>query len=303
MVEDNFYNVLGVEENATQDDIKKAYRKLAKENHPDAGGDEGKFKKISEAYETLSDQSKKEQYDFRRQNPFNDGFDSFFNNMFNNNARRGRAHTTTITINIGVVESYRGGKKTLNYQRNTKCEPCDGTGGDKILCPACKGKGSFVKQVQNGMFVQVVQMECSSCRGQGQMLTNPCFQCQGSGQKREVKNVDVQIPHGIDNGQFLRLQGMGDYVNGMFGDLIIKVNLVPQENFDRVGQHLVFNCFMNLDELKDGNIKVPHPDGELFIKLPTNIDTSKPLRVKSRGFKNEVVGDLIINQFLKFVRT
>lgn len=302
MVEENFYQVLGVNENATQDEIKKAYRKLAKENHPDAGGDETKFKKISEAYETLSDNGKKQEYDHRRANPFDGGFDSFFSNMFNMNNRRPRTHTTTITINIGVVESYKGGKKSVNYQRNTKCEPCNGTGGDKIICSTCQGKGSFVRQVNNGMFVQMVQVECSSCRGQGKITTNPCFQCQGSGQKKEVKNVDIQLPHGIDNGQFLRLQGLGDFVNGTFGDLVVKVNLVAQNNFDRVNQHLIYNYYMNLDELKDGDLKVPHPDGDLTIKLPLNVDTSKPLRVRGKGFKNEGVGDLIINQYLRFNR-
>jgi len=302
MVEENFYQVLGVSENATQDEIKKAYRKMAKENHPDTGGDENKFKKISEAYETLCDEGKKQDYDYRRNNPFDGGFDSFFNNMFNMNNRRPRAHTTTITINIGVVESYRGGKKTINYQRNTMCEPCNGTGGDKVTCSTCKGKGSFVRQVNNGMFVQMVQVECPSCKGQGKIITNPCYQCQGSGQKKEVKNVDISLPHGIDNGQFLRLQGMGDFINGSFGDLVVKVNLVPENNFDRVNQHLIYNYFMNMEELKEGNLKIPHPDGDLSIKLPINVDTSKPLRVRGKGFKNERVGDLIVNQFLKFTR-
>ena len=301
MVQDNYYEVLGVQENATQDEIKRAYRKLAKENHPDTGGDEVKFKKVSEAYETLSDDSKRSQYDYSRKNPFDGGFDNMFNSMFNMN-RRSRPHTTTITINIGVIESYKGGKKSVNYQRNTKCDPCNGTGGDKVICPTCKGKGAFLKQVSNGMFVQVVQVECPTCKGQGQMLTNPCYQCQGSGRKKELKNVEIQLPHGIDNGQFLRLQGMGDFVDGNFGDLIIKVNLASEQNFDRVGSHLVYNYFMTLDELQNGELKIPHPDGELIVKLPNNIDTSKPLRVKSKGFKIDVVGDLMINQYLRYSR-
>ena len=148
----------------------------------------------------------------------------------------------------------------------------------------------------------MVQVECSPCKGQGKIITNPCYQCQGSGQKKEVKNLDISLPHGIDNGQFLRLQGMGDFINGSFGDLVVKVNLVTENNFDRVNQHLIYNYFMNMEELKEGNLKIPHPDGNLSIKLPINVDTSKPLRVRGKGFKNEGVGDLIVNQFLKFNR-
>jgi len=301
MVLDNYYSVLGINEDATQEEIKKAYRKLAKENHPDVGGDDVKFKKISEAYETLSDNKKRNEYDYNQKNPFDNGFGDMFNNMFNMRNRT-RSHTTTITINIGALESYIGEKKSINYQRNTKCDPCNGTGGNKVICDSCKGKGAFFKQVSNGMFVQVVQMECPKCKGQGKMITKPCYQCQGSGVKKELKNLEIQLPHGIDNGQFLRLQGMGDFFENTFGDLIIKVNLLPEKNFEKVNSHLVYNYFMSIKDLELGELKIPHPDGELIVKLPKIVDTSKPLRVKSKGFKLEVIGDLIINQFLRHER-
>ena len=117
-----------------------------------------------------------------------------------------------------------------------------------------------------------------------------------------MKSLDISLPHGIDNGQFLRLQGMGDFRNGTYGDLVVRIDLRPQDNFDKIGNHLVYNSFLTLDDLKSGNMTVPHPDGELSIKMPKKVDTSIPLRVKSKGFRTDTVGDLMINQYVKFER-
>jgi len=126
--------------------------------------------------------------------------------------------------------------------------------------------------------------------------------CSGSGSKPEIKNLDISLPHGIDNGQFLRLQGMGDFKNGNYGDLVVRVDLKPQDGFDKVGNHLVYNVFMTLDELKQGSFNVPHPDGMMNVKMPKKVDTSLPLRVKAKGFRLDTVGDLMINQYVRFDR-
>lgn len=303
---DNYYETLGVEETATQEEIKKKYRKLAKENHPDTGGNEELFKKISLAYETLSDSQKRQQYDVKRKNPFGGSFNmnEMFNNVFNQRqAQQQRpTHTSNITVNIGTLNSFNGGKHTLSYKRQVICEPCGGSGGDKKTCQTCSGSGNVVKQVGSGMFVQLIQMACDSCRGTGSFLIDPCFMCSGVGSKPEMKILDISLPHGIDNGQFLRLQGMGDFRNGTYGDLIVRIDLKPQDGFNKVDNHLVYDAFLNIEDLKIGNITIPHPDGTLNIKLPKHIDTSKPLRVKSKGFKLDTVGDLIVNQFVKFDR-
>lgn len=304
---DNFYEVLGVNETATQDEIKKKYRKLAKENHPDAGGDEELFKKISTAYDVLGDDEKRKQYDNQKRNPFGggfDGMDDMFSQMFNrrqtNNARP--VHTSNITVNIGTLNSYKGGKHTLSYRRQASCDPCSGTGGDKKLCNGCGGTGFTVKQFGQGGFVQLMQVACETCHGSGHILINPCFLCNGSGTKAEMKTLDISLPHGVDNGQFLRLSGMGDFRSGIYGDLVVRIDLKPQDGFSKVGNHLVYDAFMTLDDLNSGNLDVQHPDGLLNIKLPRNIDTSIPLRVKSKGFKLESVGDLIVNQYVKYQR-
>lgn len=303
----NFYEVLGVSETATQNDIKKAYRKLAKENHPDAGGDEEKFKSISGAYDVLGDEQKRQQYDTQRKNPFggtgdlNDMFASMFaNRRQGQNVRT--AHTSNITVNIGVLDSYRGGKHSLSYRRQIMCDPCGGNGGDKKICQVCGGSGNVVRQVGSGMFVQLIQMACDGCNGSGHKLTNPCFLCGGIGSRPEMKSLDISLPHGVDNGQFLRLNGMGDFKSGVYGDLVVRIELKPQDNFDKVGNHLVYNAFLNLDDLTNGNLRVPHPDGELSVKMPKKVDTSIPLRVKSKGFRLDTIGDLMINQFVKFER-
>lgn len=300
---ENLYDILGVKENATQEDIKKIYRKLAKENHPDAGGSEEKFKKISQAYDTLGDENKRKDYDQSKNNPFGQGFNfgDAFNSMFNQRRPSQKpVHTSNISIPIGVITSYNGGKQNITYRRQNKCEPCNGTGGDKINCRVCNGSGVVVRQVGTGMFVQIMQTACESCSGRGFHFKEMCYSCNGNGANTEMKTIEINLPHGVDNGQFLRLNGMGDFRNGVYGDLIIRIDLKPEKNFDKLGNNLVYNVFMSLEDLKNGSITVPHPEGNLSVKLPKNIDTSIPLRVKLKGFKLETIGDLIINQYVKY---
>lgn len=307
---DTYYSVLGVSEDATQDEIKKAYRKLAKENHPDKGGDEETFKKISVAYDAIGDEEKRKEYDIQRKNPFggmdgnySDLFNQMFNDAFGNQRRQTqRVHTTNINVPITVFESYLGGKKTITYKRKSSCDPCNGTGGDKRNCPTCQGSGQIVTRIGNGMFIQMATQVCPSCQGRGQHIINPCFVCNGSATKDEIKNIDINLPHGVDDGQFLRLQGMGDYRNGIFGDLIARIQVEKINNFEKYGNHLVYNLFFNLEDLKKDSFEVPHPEGSITIKYPKKIDTSKPLRVKGKGFKLDTIGDLMINQFLKYER-
>lgn len=305
MKSETYYDVLGVEETATQDDIKKAYRKLAKENHPDKGGDEEVFKKISVAYDVIGNEESRKSYDNDRRNPFsryNGGYAQHFRDMYNETFNQRRVHTTTIVASIGAVESYLGGKKTIQYQRKTSCDGCSGSGGDKTTCTRCGGNGVIIKQFGNGMFTQVIQTQCDSCFGRGEIITNPCNTCNGSGTKNEIKTVDVKLPHGVDDGQFLRLQGQGDFRDGAFGDLIVRVRVEPENGFEKFGNTLIYNAYFTIDQILSDNFTIPHPDGQLTLKLPKNIDTSKPLRVKGKGFKIGENGDMLVNQFLKFER-
>lgn len=308
---EDHYSALGVSETASQDEIKKVYRKLVKENHPDKGGDEEKFKRISTAYNVIGDESKRSQYDMQRKNPFgnmNGGFggasmEDMFNQMFSGNKQRQtRVHDTIVDIIVGPIESYLGSKKTITYRRKGGCEPCNGNGGEKKVCSTCGGQGFTIRQMGSGMFIQVVQVVCNTCNGLGKTTTNACYACGGTGDKDEIKSVDIQLPHGIDDGQFLRLQNLGDFRNGVYGNLVIRIKMGKEQNFEKIGEHLVYNAFLTLDELKIGSFDIQHPDGKLNIKLPEHVDTSIPLRVKGKGYKNGQVGDLIVNQYLKYKR-
>ena len=306
---EDFYKVLGVNENASQDEIKKAYRKLAVEHHPDKGGDENTFKKISEAYDTIGDENKRSQYNNQRSNPFSGGvgFDPFgngfnpFGDMFNMHQQRKRAVPDKIVeVVVGAVESFKADDKAINYSRNHKCGGCNGEGGEKITCSTCGGAGSITQQIGTGLFTQIIRQGCGSCSGRGFNYKTTCGVCHGSTTTSSMETINVKLPHGIDEGQFLRVQGKGDFKDGMYGNLVIKVKVIPENNFEKSLDDLIYNAYFNLETIKQETVKVPHPLGEISIKLPEVFDTTKPLRVKGKGYHNK--GDLYIKLFVKFNR-
>lgn len=300
----NYYNILGLNENASQDEIKKTYRKLAMEHHPDKGGDEEKFKKISEAYDTLGDENKRQQYDNQRKNPHGD-FSSMFNEFFNGGGftqRKTSSPEKVINIEIGVIDSYNEVEKIINYNRKIKCEPCNGLGGERMKCGHCNGNGFSTITMGSGFFKQIIRQPCNVCRGVGEVLKKVCNNCGGPGTLLKNDSVKIKIPHGIDEGQFIRLQGRGDYHNNGYGNLIIRVYIQPQNNFEKRETHLIYQSYLNLDDLSKESLEIPHPNGNIVVKLPDEFDSSKPLRVKRKGFKGEFGGDLIIYLNVKFKR-
>ena len=155
----------------------------------------------------------------------------------------------------------------------------------------------------NGMFVQMVNMACNSCNGTGNIVKNACHVCHGSGDKNEIKNVEIKIPHGIDDGQFFRLQGLGDFKNGNYGDLVVRIFMKNDGNFEKFANNLIYNKYFTIEDFNNDNFDIPHPVGSIKISFPKNIDTSKPLRVKGKGYiVDGVKGDLLINQFLKYTK-
>jgi DnaJ-class molecular chaperone len=302
---EDFYQILGVNQNATQDEIKKAYRKLAVEHHPDKGGDENKFKKISEAYDTIGDETKRNQYDNQRRNPFagmgGGGFNPF-EDMFNQmNSQRKRAVPDKIVeVVVGAVESYKGSEKNITYTRNHNCGGCNGTGGERINCSGCGGSGVITQQIGTGLFTQIIRQTCNSCGGRGFSYKTTCGTCHGNTTTSNTETISIKLPNGIDEGQFIRVQGKGDFKDGMYGNLVIKVKIVPENNFEKSMNDLIYNVYFDLDSLKDDSVKVPHPLGDISIKLPNEFDTSKPLRVKNKGYGG--VGDLYLKLFVKFKR-
>ena len=303
---EDFYQILGVNENASQDEIKKAYRKLAVEHHPDKGGDENKFKKISEAYDTIGDENKRAQYNNQRRNPFaNMGGGGFnpFEDMFNqmHTQRKRAVPDKVIEVFIGALESFNGSDKTINYVRESKCGGCNGNGGERVNCGTCNGEGYILQRIGTGLFMQVMRQTCNSCGGNGFTYKTTCGTCHGKTTIKTNETVSVKLPHGVDDGQFLRLQDKGDYKDGMYGNLVLRIKVQEQDNFDKSGDDLIYNAYFNLNELSKDTLDISHPQGNLSIKLPKTFDTSKPLRVKSKGYHNR--GDLFIKLFVKFERS
>lgn len=303
----NYYETLGLSKDASADDIKRAYRKLAMEHHPDKGGDDKKFKEIAEAYEVLSDPNKRSQYDMGggTKNPFqNTSFEQMFNQMFGNNPfnqqRKKVVPDKIIELNVTVLESYNGLNKNINYAKRNPCDLCSGTGGDRVACSSCNGHGFITRTTGTGFFSQVVRMTCNNCEGRGFNLKNICTKCNGTATNIAMESISVSIPKNVDDGMFLRLPSKGDYVMGQFGDLVLKIKLTPDKNFEKINNDLVYNHYFDLKTVMNEYFEIDHPEGKISVKVPTEFDTSKSLRIKGKGFKGQVTGDLYVKMNIKF---
>ncbi len=305
-MQDNLYEILGVKEDASAADIKSAYRKLAVKYHPDKGGDEEMFKKISSAYEVLSDPQKRSQYDNRNNNPFGGGsFEDMFSQMFGGNPfggnpfqqRRQQAPNKIVKLKVTPVESYLGVEKNVSFIKETHCQPCNGSGGDRQKCGRCNGTGFIIKQFGTGFMVQQIQTGCDFCGGRGSILTKQCNICGGKGTISQPGEIKIKLPNAVDNGQFLKLEKMGDFHNGVYGDLIIQVELESNDGFEKINNDLVYNLYLNLEQIQKPNFNIPHPSGELNVTAPKVVDTSKPLRLKGKGYNG---GDMYVKLHLKF---
>jgi molecular chaperone DnaJ len=302
----DYYNILGVEETATHDEIKKAYRKLSKQFHPDVNPEgEEKFKEIVESYGNIGDENKRREYDTKRKNPFmgmgNGAFDihSMFEEMMGmRKPQKQKAPDTIISIDITCIESYFGVKKEITFITNNKCQPCDGSGGTKKVCETCKGNGFVVQNFGTGMFRQQIQQQCPACLGTGSIISKACNTCHGAGLRQDNEKINVNIPPNVDNGDFLRLQGKGNFntMTKTNGDIILKVNLINVENFEKIGNDLIFYKKISPIELIiDDTMIINHPEGDLSIKIPKELSSEKPLRIFNKGYKtNNGIGNFYI---------
>ena len=299
----DYYKILGVEENATEEQIKKQYRLLSKKYHPDinSGGDE-MFKEIAEAYDFVGTPSKRAEYDAKRRNPFNGGnFNDIFSSMFNmgNQQRRKNAPDKIIKLNVTPIESFLGSEKTITYFKNNPCGGCKGTGGSQKTCTVCSGSGAQIKTFGSGFMVQQIRTACDSCGGKGFTLIDKCYYCDGRGIKQDANEVKVKLPHAVDDGQYLKLENYGDYYNGLVGDLVIQIVMTKDEIYEKLNNDLIYNLFLNLEELKKEIYIVPHPHGELNVNAPKKFDSSRPLRLKGKGYNG---GDMYVKMNVRFDR-
>jgi molecular chaperone DnaJ len=265
------------------------------------------FKDIAEAYEVLGNKDKRAQYDNRKSNPYGGTpFEDLFTQMFNQrnqqqqHFRRKVAPDKVVRVQISPIESYRASIKTIHYFREQGCGVCKGTGGDTNTCSTCGGVGYQLKTFGTGFMVQQVRTVCPSCNGRGNVIINKCHHCSGKGTKTAAQEIRVNIPYGADDGQFLKLQNLGDFNGGEYGDLVIQIEMTQTDGYEKMNNDLIYNLYLNLEQLQQDKFNIPHPDGELMMSAPTTFDTSKPLRLRGKGYSG---GDMYVKLHVKFERT
>ena len=320
----DYYEVLGVEKNASEGEIKKAYRKLAMKYHPDQNpGDktaEEKFKEINEAYEVLSDADKKARYDqfgFAGVDPnfaasqgggfgggFGgfDGFDlgSIFGDFFgggggSSQRRNGPARGQNLGVEISITfeEAAFGCEKEVTLDRVEQCETCHGSGAaagtSPETCPNCHGSGQVQQRRQTPMGVFATTTTCPRCGGKGKIISNPCKDCGGTGQVRRRKTVKVSIPAGIDNGQTISLRGQGNAGRngGPSGDLLLVISVLPHQLFRRDGEDVYCDAPITFTQaVLGGEMEIPTIDGKVKYTIPEGTQTGTTFRLRGKGIPN-----------------
>jgi molecular chaperone DnaJ len=303
----DYYKILEVEEKASADEIKKSYRTLSKKYHPDINPDGAEqFKDIAEAYDVLSNPEKKTKYDNSKSNPFQGGnYEDMLSQMFGGmngrfrQQKRKNAPDKIIKVQVSPVDSYLGVNKELNYVKNNHCQVCNGSGGEQQVCVTCRGQGFEVKTFGTGFMVQQIRSACTTCGGRGYTLIHKCYGCGGQGINSITNNIAITLPKGVDSGQFLKVENAGDFKNGEYGDLIVQVEIVNKDGYEKINNDLVYNLFLNLDEIQKNKYVIPHPDGDLSMDAPRTFDSSRPLRLRGKGYKG---GDMYVKLNVKFER-
>ena len=335
----DYYEVLGVGKSADEKEIKKAYRKLAMKYHPDRNPDnkeaEEKFKEINEAYEVLSDETKRRNYDqfghegvngqgFGGQGfgggfgsgGFEDIFGDIFGDMFGGGfggsgrqRRRGPERGADIRQNITIdfEEAAFGKKASIKINRSEECDKCSGTGSkpgtSKKTCPTCNGAGE-VRTVQRTPFGNIASSRpCGTCGGEGEIIESPCDKCHGTGSTRKVKTIEVDIPAGIDDGQMIKLAGQGEVGSkgGPRGDLYIVVNIRNHSLFTRDGYDVYLEMPISFSQVAlGGEIEVPTLDGKVVYNVPAGTQTGTVFRLREKGIK-KLRGNTRGDQYVKVV--
>lgn len=317
----DFYEVLGVKKGASEDELKKAYRKLAKENHPDLHpGDkecEARFKEINEAYEVLSDPDKRAKYDqfghaafdpsqgfggggfggFEGFGGFGDIFSDIFGGGFgfgggggrNPNAPR-KGDNLRATVNIKFEEAAFGVKKEVFVAKIEQCPDCKGTGCAEgttaEVCPDCKGTGTVMSTKRTPFGMVQSSEQCPKCKGRGKIIHSPCKTCRGMGSVRRQHKVTVSVPAGIDDGQTISLRGQGNagLNGGPAGDLLITGLVQPHARFERDGASILLDQEVSFAQAALGaEVEVPTLDGKVKLNIPEGTQTGTTFRLKGKG--------------------
>ncbi len=317
MAKKDYYEVLGVNRDASEDEIKKAYRKLAMKHHPDRNPDNPKaeehFKEAKEAYEILADAQKRaayDQYGHAGVDPqsgmggfgpggagmggFADAFGDIFGDIFGGGRGGGgrggvyRGADLRYNLEISLEDAARGTETRIRIPTMEECESCDGSGAKKgtspTTCPTCHGHGQV--RMQQGFFS--IQQTCPKCHGSGRFVADPCQTCHGAGRVKQHKTLSVKIPAGVDEGDRIRLSGEGEHGvgGGPAGDLYVQMHIKPHQVFQR--DHDDLHCEMPISftiAALGGEIEIPTLDGMAKIKIPAETQSGKVFRLRGKGIK------------------
>ncbi len=316
MAKRDYYEVLGVSRSASAEEIKKAYRRKAKELHPDRNSDnpdaEAQFKEVNEAYEALKDPQRKAAYDrfghaafeggmgggggghgFGGHADFTSAFSDVFDDLFGdfmggrNRQRASRGSDLRYNLNITMEEAFAGVQKTISVPTSVSCEECNGTGArsgaEPQSCPTCAGMGKV--RAQQGFFT--VERTCPTCSGLGQIIKNPCASCGGAGRVEKTRSLSVNIPAGVETGTKIRLAGEGEagLRGGPPGDLYIFVSVKEHDLFQRDGRHLFCRVPVSMTTAAlGGDIEVPTIDGgRSRVKIPAGSQSGRQMRLRQKG--------------------
>lgn len=310
-----YYDRLGVSKDASQDEIKRAYRKMSKKYHPDINkepGAEEKYKEVQEAYETLSDDQKRAAYDqygpdgangFGGQGGFGGfdggagfgGFEDIFSSFFGGGATRNpnaprQGDDLQYRVNLSFEEAIFGAEKEVHYNREATCKTCSGSGAkpgtSPVTCGRCHGQGVINVDTQTPLGMMRRQVTCDVCHGTGQEIKEPCQTCHGTGHEKQSHKVSVKIPAGVETGQQIRLAGQGEagFNGGPYGDLFVIINVNPSDKFTRDGSTIYYTLNISFVQATLGDtVEVPTVHGNVEMTIPAGTQTGKTFRLKGKG--------------------
>ena len=310
------YETLGVSRGASSEEIKKAYRKLARELHPDVNDSDDaqeRFKLITHAYEVLGDDQASRRYETGGDSQsfgFGDIFETFFGGgQRGPRSRAERGQDALLRVELSFEEAIFGVEKSIPVDTAVLCDTCNGScakpGTSAKVCDICHGSGQVQTQVRSLLGAMVTTSPCGSCRGYGHVIPEPCLDCRGQGRVRARRDIELKIPAGVEDGIRLQLSGSGEvgFGGGPSGDLYVDISIAPHQLFGRSGDELTCELELPLHEAALGTlVKIKTFDGEIELQIPAGSQTGDTLSVKGKGFgrlRQSGRGDLIVTLSVK----
>lgn len=320
----DYYEVLGLTKGASEEEIKRAFRRLAKQYHPDVNKDPGaeeKFKEIGEAYAVLSDPEKKRQYDqfghaafqngggsggfsgfedFDLGSIFDDlfggsfggfssGFGSFGGNSRRNTSRPQKGRDRLINLDLTFIEAIKGCKKTVTLDLDESCEECNGVGGfDSTTCSTCNGRGRVIEEQRSFLGIFQTETTCKTCGGSGKTYKEKCSHCKGTGHIKRKKEIEINIPEGVDNGYQLKISGKGEagYNGGPNGDIYFEFKVKPSPIFEREETDLFIRVPITItDAILGCKKEIPTIDSNVILEIKSGTQNQTKLKLKGKGVK------------------